>query len=100
VMLLTMSVATSMAVSPGVCGAGFWRARHSAVWLWPWVRADESTCYMLPTIRQELASAYPTSGALYYWAFMLAPKRTKRLVCWLTAWVLTFGQAANTAAVA
>ncbi|KXZ48835.1 hypothetical protein GPECTOR_25g420 [Gonium pectorale] len=42
----------------------------------------------------ELASAYPTSGALYYWSYKLAPARLKNLACWLTAWVLTMGQAA------
>ncbi|GLC71376.1 hypothetical protein PLESTF_001108800 [Pleodorina starrii] len=42
----------------------------------------------------ELASAYPTSGALYYWSFKLAPPRLRNLACWLTGWVLTMGQAA------
>ncbi|KAG2489302.1 hypothetical protein HYH03_012134 [Edaphochlamys debaryana] len=45
----------------------------------------------------ELASAYPTSGALYYWSFKLAPRRSRNILCWLTAWVLTMGQAAFTA---
>ncbi|GFR51275.1 hypothetical protein Agub_g13583 [Astrephomene gubernaculifera] len=45
----------------------------------------------------ELASAYPTSGALYYWSYKLAPPRLRNLACWMTAWILTLGQAALSA---
>ncbi|GLC70050.1 hypothetical protein PLESTF_000917400 [Pleodorina starrii] len=45
----------------------------------------------------ELASAYPTSGALYYWSYRLAPTRIRTLVCFITAWVITLGQAALSA---
>ncbi|PSR80619.1 hypothetical protein PHLCEN_2v6688 [Hermanssonia centrifuga] len=34
----------------------------------------------------ELASAYPTSGGLYYWAYMTAAPRYKLLSCYVAAW--------------
>lgn len=49
----------------------------------------------------ELASAYPTSGCMYYWQFKLAGERWGPLACWLTgqlcevAWALL---AVNTSA--
>ncbi|KAG2437148.1 hypothetical protein HYH02_011403 [Chlamydomonas schloesseri] len=46
----------------------------------------------------ELASAYPTSGAIYYWSWVLAPGRAKAVVCWVSGWVLVLGQAAFVAA--
>jgi amino acid transporter len=32
----------------------------------------------------ELASAYPTSGGMYYWQYKLAGERWGPLACWLT----------------
>ncbi|KAG2499759.1 hypothetical protein HYH03_002056 [Edaphochlamys debaryana] len=46
----------------------------------------------------EMASAYPTSGAVYYWSWALAPRRCKALACWISGWVLVLGQASFTAA--
>ncbi|KAG2429915.1 hypothetical protein HXX76_010695 [Chlamydomonas incerta] len=46
----------------------------------------------------EMASAYPTSGAIYYWSWVLAPGRAKAVVCWVSGWVLVLGQAAFIAA--
>ncbi|GFR51415.1 hypothetical protein Agub_g13703 [Astrephomene gubernaculifera] len=46
----------------------------------------------------ELASAYPTSGATYYWTWVLAPPRFKALCCWLNGWLMLLGQGAFTAA--
>lgn len=43
----------------------------------------------------ELASAFPTAGALYHWASMLGG----RGVGWATAWLNTLGQFAITAAI-
>lgn len=34
----------------------------------------------------ELSSAYPTSGGLYYWAYMTAPPKYKMLSCYVVAW--------------
>jgi amino acid transporter len=32
----------------------------------------------------ELASAYPTSGGMYYWQFRLAGRRVGPFACWIT----------------
>ncbi|GLC34287.1 hypothetical protein PLESTM_000178500 [Pleodorina starrii] len=45
----------------------------------------------------ELASAYPTSGAIYYWSWALAPPRLKAVASWVSGWVLVLGQASFTA---
>ncbi|PNW81245.1 hypothetical protein CHLRE_07g348040v5 [Chlamydomonas reinhardtii] len=46
----------------------------------------------------EMSSAYPTSGAIYYWSWVLAPGRCKAVLCWVSGWVLVLGQAAFIAA--
>jgi amino acid transporter len=43
----------------------------------------------------ELASAYPTAGGLYFWAFRLGGKRW----AWWTAWLNMIGQVTATAAI-
>src|SRR5688500_10467595 len=43
----------------------------------------------------ELASAYPTAGGLYFWAFRLGGKGW----AWITAWLNMIGQVAVTAAI-
>ncbi|KAG2436300.1 hypothetical protein HXX76_006611 [Chlamydomonas incerta] len=45
----------------------------------------------------ELASAYPTSGGMYYWAFQLLPPSVGPLVCWVTGWLNLLGQFASLA---
>src|SRR5213075_2438812 len=42
----------------------------------------------------EIASAYPTAGGLYFWAFRLGGRKWG----WTTAWLNMVGQVANTAA--
>lgn len=32
----------------------------------------------------ELASAYPTSGGMYYWQYKLAGRRVGPFACWIT----------------
>jgi hypothetical protein len=64
-----------------------------AVMLWAWPLAVLFNLSVAASMA-ELASAYPTSGALYYYAYALAPARCKVLVCWLTGWILVMGQAA------
>ncbi|HEV2634524.1 MAG TPA: amino acid permease [Actinocrinis sp.] len=44
----------------------------------------------------EICSAYPASGALYYWSDKLAVKH-KKLASWVTAWLNGLGQVAGTA---
>src|SRR5919206_4006065 len=43
----------------------------------------------------EIASAYPTAGGLYYWAFRLGG----RAWAWTTAWLNMIGQVAITAGI-
>src|SRR5687767_595788 len=43
----------------------------------------------------ELASAYPTAGGLYYWAFRLGGRKW----AWVTAWLNMIGQVTTTAAI-
>src|SRR5512138_401605 len=43
----------------------------------------------------ELASAYPTAGGLYFWAFRLGGKRW----AWVTAWMNMIGQVTITAGI-
>src|SRR5688572_6398487 len=43
----------------------------------------------------EIASAYPTAGGLYFWAFRLGNKRW----AWITAWLNMIGQVTITAGI-
>src|SRR2546427_3242866 len=43
----------------------------------------------------EIASAYPTAGGLYFWAFKLGGRRW----AWVTAWLNMIGQVAITAGI-
>src|ERR1700751_2439700 len=43
----------------------------------------------------EIASAYPTAGGLYFWAFRLGGRRW----AWTTAWLNMIGQVAITAGI-
>ncbi|HJQ39489.1 MAG TPA: amino acid permease, partial [Thermoanaerobaculia bacterium] len=43
----------------------------------------------------EIASAYPTAGGLYYWAYRLGGRRW----AWITAWLNMIGQVAITAGI-
>src|SRR6184192_15385 len=43
----------------------------------------------------EIASAYPTAGGLYFWAFRLGGRRW----AWVTAWLNMIGQVAITAGI-
>src|SRR5436853_4415506 len=43
----------------------------------------------------ELASAYPTAGGLYYWAFRLGGRKW----AWVTAWLNMIGQVTATAGI-
>lgn len=42
--------------------------------MWGWWVVTAFTCTVGLSM-SELASAYPTSGALYYWSYMTAPRR-------------------------
>eukprot|EP00775_Hariotina_reticulata_P000773 gene773-1085_t len=48
----------------------------------------------------ELASAYPTSGGMYYWQYRLSGPYGGPFACWLTGWLNLLGQIAAVSAVA
>ncbi|GFH15316.1 uncharacterized protein HaLaN_11520 [Haematococcus lacustris] len=64
--------------------------------IWGWVLVS---CFSvaIALCMAELVSAFPTSGGMYYWSFMLAPRKHRLLACWLTGWMNLLGQVANTA---
>ncbi|TFK26149.1 amino acid transporter [Coprinopsis marcescibilis] len=47
----------------------------------------------------ELASAAPTSGGLYFWAYSLSSPRWKRLMCWIVGYANTIGNVAAVASI-
>ncbi|KAG2496592.1 hypothetical protein HYH03_005414 [Edaphochlamys debaryana] len=53
------------------------------VMAWGWLLVTAFTVSVGLSM-SELASAYPTSGALYYWSYRLAPVRARNLACWVT----------------
>ncbi|KAG2482254.1 hypothetical protein HYH03_018798 [Edaphochlamys debaryana] len=66
------------------------------VCLWGWILVSLlNLCVALGMA--ELASAYPTSGGMYYWIFQLTPPRFAPLVCWVTGWLNLLGQIASLA---
>ncbi|KAH6918018.1 amino acid/polyamine transporter I [Coprinopsis sp. MPI-PUGE-AT-0042] len=47
----------------------------------------------------ELASAAPTSGGLYYWAYKYSSPRWRRLICWIVGYGNTIGNIAALASI-
>ncbi|GIL61708.1 hypothetical protein Vafri_16105 [Volvox africanus] len=45
----------------------------------------------------ELLSAFPTSGGIYYWSWVMAPVRHRTAICWMAGWLNLLGQVAFTA---
>ncbi|KAI8472838.1 MAG: amino acid/polyamine transporter I [Monoraphidium minutum] len=70
-----------------------------AVCIWGWIVVSAATlCVGLGMA--ELASAYPTSGGMYYWQFRLAGRKFGPWACWVTGWLNLLGQIAAVSAVA
>lgn len=70
-----------------------------AVCVWGWIAVSFATlCIGLGMA--ELASAYPTSGGMYYWQFRLCGDRFGPWACWVTGWLNLLGQIAAVSAVA
>src|SRR5512138_1533703 len=67
-----------------------WAGTAAVVLGWPLV-----TVFVLAIAASmaELASAYPTAGGLYYWAFRLGGRKW----AWVTAWLNMIGQVTATA---
>ncbi|GFR47638.1 hypothetical protein Agub_g9380 [Astrephomene gubernaculifera] len=64
------------------------------LWGW-WLVSLLSLCVALGMA--ELASAYPTSGGMYYWIFQLTGPSVGPLICWVTGWLNLLGQIASLA---
>ena len=69
-----------------------------AALVWTWVGLGPPVLCVAFALA-EICSAYPTSGALYFWAYQLAGRR-KVFASWVTAWLNALGQVAGTAAAA
>jgi amino acid transporter len=68
-----------------------------AVMVWGWVFVGCMTL-LVGLAMAELASAFPTSGALYYWSAKLA-KRHGAAWSWFTGWLNVVGQLGGTAGI-
>ena len=68
-----------------------------AVILWGWLIVGAMTT-VVGLAMAELASAYPTTGALYYWSAKLA-KRNNARWSWYTGWLNVAGQVGGTAGI-
>ena len=64
--------------------------------VWGWIVVSTLILFVGAAMA-EICSAYPTSGALYYWAAKLA-KRHNAAWSWFTGWLNFAGQIAGTAA--
>ncbi|EKM57619.1 uncharacterized protein PHACADRAFT_251336 [Phanerochaete carnosa HHB-10118-sp] len=78
---------SELAVLPGVAGTIWYTMGYCGLvgMTWGWLVGavmGQPLAYSLA----ELASAYPTSGGLYYWAYMTAAPRYKKLSCYVVAW--------------
>ncbi|KIP04158.1 hypothetical protein PHLGIDRAFT_120946 [Phlebiopsis gigantea 11061_1 CR5-6] len=80
-------VSSELAVMPGIAGSIWYTMGYCGLvgMTWGWLVAALMGMNLVYSLA-ELASAYPTSGGLYYWAFMTAPPRYKKLSCYVAAW--------------
>lgn len=62
-----------------------------AVLIWGWVLVSILT-FCAALVLSELSSAFPVSGGLYFWAFMLGG-HTGPLASWCVGWMNLLGQA-------
>ena len=69
-----------------------------AALIWAWLIGGPLVL-CVPYSMAEICSAYPASGALYFWSDKLATKH-HRIASWVTAWVNGIGQIAGTAGAA
>lgn len=64
--------------------------------IWGWVVCSVFSL-VVALVMAELLSAYPTSGGIYYWAWVLSPIRHRTLLCWTAGWLNLLGQVSFTA---
>ena len=65
-----------------------------AVLVWGWVLAG-TLHTMAAFAMSELSSAFPVSGGLYYWSFMLGGRQGP-FASWMVGWTNLLGQVRNT----
>ncbi|KAL6750363.1 hypothetical protein V8C86DRAFT_3031103, partial [Haematococcus lacustris] len=58
--------------------------------IWGWLLVSCASLAVAACLA-ELVSAFPTSGGLYYWTFVLAPARHRAIACWMTGWLSLLG---------
>ncbi|KAG9103795.1 GABA-specific high-affinity permease [Ceratobasidium sp. 370] len=58
--------------------------------VWGWVVASLFVCCVALAMA-ELASAAPTSGGLYYWAWTFSPPQYRKILAWVTGYANTIG---------
>ncbi|GBF99453.1 amino-acid permease [Raphidocelis subcapitata] len=95
---LTISAMSTLTSISASFGTGLMMG-GPAICVWGWIAVSAATlCIGLGMA--ELASAYPTSGGMYYWMSKLAGKRVGPWACWVTGWLNLLGQIAAVSAVA
>jgi len=67
-----------------------------AVMFWSWIIIGFFTLILVASLA-EICSAYPTMGALYYWAFKLGGTTWGPYSSWMAAWTNLLGQVAGVA---
>ncbi|EFN58316.1 hypothetical protein CHLNCDRAFT_142334, partial [Chlorella variabilis] len=81
----------------GLYGLGFtYGGPVAIIWGWPVV---SFFTLLVALSMAEICSAYPTSGALYFWSAKLAGPRWAPLASWVTGWFNLLGQMAVTAGI-
>ncbi|ORX38207.1 gaba permease-like protein [Kockovaella imperatae] len=66
--------------------------------IWDWIIM--SSIYVCVAVSLgEIASQYPVSGGVYYWSYMLSPRKLKPLVSWIVGWLSVVGNITVTLAV-
>ncbi|KXZ41898.1 hypothetical protein GPECTOR_249g616 [Gonium pectorale] len=64
--------------------------------IWGWVLCSVFSLIVALCLA-ELLSAYPTTGGIYYWSWVMAPVRHRTILCWMAGWLNLLGQVAFTA---
>ncbi|KAH8101637.1 amino acid transporter [Cristinia sonorae] len=80
-------VQSELAVLPGVAGTIWYTLGYLGLigMTWGWLVGAVMGQFLVYSLA-ELSSAYPTSGGLYYWAYMTASPRWKMFSCYICAW--------------
>ncbi|TBU31322.1 amino acid transporter [Dichomitus squalens] len=80
-------VSSELAILPGVAGTIWYTMGYMGLigMTWGWLVGAVMGQFLAYSLA-ELSSAYPTSGGLYYWAYMTTPPKYKLLSCYVVAW--------------